>query len=475
MSGTGGNEFPDFVIDPYAEGSIEVEDLNAPMRLAQDTLFCAGHAFLSDGRLLLVGGQRSSPELGLDYALLFESRRRGEQAWMPVGSEILGGPSWYPTVTRLAGGEMLCISGFVDWGGELNRTVQLFEPRRLAVKRSPWRLLALHGEVPDVSPTGADYTHTFALPRALVRGGRERQAVMVGKSGVVHLFDYRGPTGASSQRFIAQPNARRPAPAASAAPAAGASSAMLADGRILIVGSGDEDGEGEQSLMSTAHIYDPYRDSWRAIDTGIARIYPVAILLPDGTVAVINGDGGPGDPRRPQVIDPESEAVTTGPPWPDAGKRGYHNIALLLPDGRVLCGSGESAAPREPHGPRERTDMRHYSPPYLSVLSEDERPRLTGVPAHIPYRRPATIAFEHGPIHKATLIAPGSMTHSIDMNQRCVVLFEGHADDGEVAVGGPVSPSAAPPGDYMLFVLRRVGSGDDSVLVPSVGRFVRVG
>jgi hypothetical protein len=32
----------------------------------------------------------------------------------------------------------------------------------------------------------------------------------------------------------------------------------------------------------------------------------------------------------------------------------------------------------------------------------------------------------------------------------------------------------APPGDYMLFVLTRVGRGTDGILVPSVAKIIRV-
>jgi galactose oxidase len=477
MSGTSGEAFPDFVVDPTAtDTTIAVQDLEAPMRMEQDTLFCSGHALMADGRMLLVGGQRSSPELGLEYALLFDHRDPTPAGWVPIESDILGGPSWYPTVTRLSDGAMLVISGFVDWGGEVNRTIQRFEPGYLAGSRSQWRLIAPHEEVPDVSPTGADYTHVFALPRPVEVEGRERELAMIGASGQVYFFTQAGSFAEPGDRFATGPHSRRPAPRGSEQAGAGASSAILADGRILVVGSGDEEGQGERSLATTAHIYDPHRDTWDAIETGIARTFPVAVLLPDGTVAVVNGDGGsPGDPRRPQLIDPDAGTVTTGPPWPDGGSRGYHNVAVLVPDGRVLTAAGESSGPGEPGGPRERTDLRYYSPPYLTAVDEAERPRVVSAPARIGYGEPFRFAVEQGPIHRVTLLSPGSMTHSIDMNQRAAVLFEGEAGGDELEVTGPRDAFVAPPGIYLLFVLRRVESAGGPQLVPSVGRMIRVG
>jgi galactose oxidase len=476
--GTSGDDFPNFVFDPQTEAPVEVAPMPVPMRERDDTLFCAGHAPLADGRVLEVGGQRPSPELGLRYALIFDRRGGGTGRWAAIEADILGGPSWYPTVTRLADGNMLVISGFIDWGGEVNRTIQLFDPARFDRGRAPWRMLVPHPDVPDVSPTGADYTHVFVLPRAVELEGHARQVVMVGASGEVYFFNHTEPFTDPARRFAIRPNGRRPAPGASDRPAEGASSVMLADGRILIVGGGDEGGEGEAALMSKADIYDPYRDRWRSIETGVARSHPVAVMLPDGTVAVVNGDGSPGDPRKPQIIDPDSGVVTTGPPWPDHGVRGYHNVALLLADGRVLTGSGESSGELSgrPGGPGERTDIRCYSPPYLSAVAEQDRPSIVAAEPRIEYGRSFPIRLEGGPIHRVTLVSPGSMTHSIDMNQRCVVLFYGEAEEGELAITAPSGPSIAPPGDYMLFILRAVDTtGDGSVLVPSRARFVRLG
>jgi hypothetical protein len=66
------------------------------------------------------------------------------------------------------------------------------------------------------------------------------------------------------------------------------------------------------------------------------------------------------------------------------------------------------------------------------------------------------------------------MTHSFDQSQRCVVLFDGESRGDGATVTGPRDRFVAPPGDYMLFVLRRVDVGSDAVLVPSVARMVKV-
>jgi hypothetical protein len=95
-------------------------------------------------------------------------------------------------------------------------------------------------------------------------------------------------------------------------------------------------------------------------------------------------------------------------------------------------------------------------------------------PSAIGYGERARIRVEGGPIHRVTLLALGSMTHAFDANQRCVVLFDGEARDEEVSVVGPQDAHVAPPGDYMLFVLRKVGTSGGDTFVPSVARVVRV-
>jgi hypothetical protein len=81
-------------------GRVEVDGLDPPMRMNQDTLFCAGHAPLADGRMLLVGGQRSTPELGLEYAFLFDYRTAPDRGWTPIETSILGWPGWFASRCR---------------------------------------------------------------------------------------------------------------------------------------------------------------------------------------------------------------------------------------------------------------------------------------------------------------------------------------------------------------------------------------
>ena len=77
-------------------------------------------------------------------------------------------------------------------------------------------------------------------------------------------------------------------------------------------------------------------------------------------------------------------------------------------------------------------------------------------------------------MHRVTLLGLGAMTHCFDQNQRFIELFAGESTGGKVSLEGPIDASAAPPGDYLLFLLRRVHSGESTHEVPSVAAIVRV-
>ena len=68
-------------------------------------LFCAGHAYLPDGRLLVAGGHLTDGD-GIDYAGTYDHRTN---TWTPLPA--MNGGRWYPTATTLADGRVLVISG----------------------------------------------------------------------------------------------------------------------------------------------------------------------------------------------------------------------------------------------------------------------------------------------------------------------------------------------------------------------------
>ena len=68
-------------------------------------IYCTGHAFLADGRLLVLGG--TSPDTrGLRYATIYDPATR---TWATASSMAQG--RYYPTATSLPNGDILVVSG----------------------------------------------------------------------------------------------------------------------------------------------------------------------------------------------------------------------------------------------------------------------------------------------------------------------------------------------------------------------------
>lgn len=467
-----------FVLDPsdLTGNVLNVVPLDEQGYSANDVLYCAGHVPMADGRVLYSGGSRyenlgkpTEIESGINYARLYDAT---ENRLIRIDAPMTGGPTgeegvrWYPTNTRLADSRVLVTGGFTRCCGFdfANLSLELFDYLAYKNGAPPWQVLVSHDEgLSDVAPGPVDYTHVYLLPNAVpaARGDHfDRQVAMIGGSGNVLLFNYADDLSAR-ERFAEPPNGRR------GARADGATGALLATGEIMLLGGTDD-----PTTAQRADFYDPHKDVWSSVDTHIGRFHPASVLLPDGTVLIVNGGSKPGfagDSRQPQTIDPVTLAVTTWAAWPDDPRaRGYHNIALLLKDGRVLVGGGID--PGDSRIWCERPDVRIYAPAYLS-----KGPRPTLLIGSEPIRmtvggRAASLSYANGPIRSSNgvlLMALGSMTHAFDQNQRYVALdFEASGTD-TLLVTPPANYFVAPPGDYILFLVNDSG-------VPSEGIHVRL-
>jgi hypothetical protein len=257
------------------------------------------------------------------------------------------------------------------------------------------------------------------------------------------------------------------------------SAVMYELGKILYVGGGGDQGWNTPGLnppednlpTASAEIIDLNAGSpqW-AFTSSMAnrRRHLNATVLPDGQVLVTGGTsaGGfndlSGSVHQAEIWNPASGTWTAVAS--SSVDRAYHSVSLLMPDGTVLHGgSGDADDIGGVPFPNQRSHE-IYHPPYLF---KGARPTITNVPSTAPYGTDFTVTTPNAAqITAVRLTRLASVTHAFDQNGRTMTLAFTVGADG-ISVTAPASANAAPPGDYMLFVLNRNG-------VPSVGKVLRI-
>lgn len=387
-------------------------------------LFCAGHSFLPDGRLLVTGGHISNDH-GLPAATVFHYQTN---SWSTEAPMSWG--RWYPTSTTLPNGEVLQLAGS-DEDGNTVTTPEVW------MTGGGWRKL-----------TGAVLSLSY-YPRAFV--APNGKVFVAGPSATTR---YLNTSGSGSWTTVAT----------SASYRGYGSAVMYAPGKILIMGGGGSDSNSVPK--ATAEVIDLNQASpaWRPVQSmHYARGHLNATLLPTGEVLVTGGTSGAGfnNPagavHAAEVWNPTTETWTTLAS--NSVIRIYHSTSLLLPDGRVLhSGSGDGGgSPTE-----ENAEL--FSPPYLF---KGARPVITSAPSSVGYDENFSVDTPNGAsIAKVTLIRLGSVTHAFDQNQRFNQLTFSQSG-GALSVHSPANRNLAPPGHYLLFLVNANG-------VPSVAKVIRL-
>ena len=218
--------------------------------------------------------------------------------------------------------------------------------------------------------------------------------------------------------------------------------------------------------INTTYVLDMTQSSpeWQqTASMSNARSHLNLTVLPDGNVLATGGSSDrSGDSDAHAVLDAEMWSPTTQA-WSTMAAmqtpRMYHSTAMLLPDGRVLAAGGGRDFPY----PTDYLNAEIYSPSYLF---RGPRPTIDSMPTTIDYGSSFFVATPNAAeITSVALIRNGSVTHSVDMDQRFVPLTFS-VGEGGLQVDAPADANLVPPGHYMLFIVNSDG-------VPSVAPIVR--
>jgi Domain of unknown function (DUF1929)/Chitobiase/beta-hexosaminidase C-terminal domain len=392
-------------------------------------LFCSGHGLLPDGRVFIAGGHNMADYMGLKNATIFDPNTL---TW--TAAPLMSFGRWYPTVTSLPDGRMLVSSGAINCDG-CNATVpEIYNP-----KTNSWTQLT------TASLSIPIYPHMFVLPdgRVLNTGSYELPLATRALDINAQSWTTIDPNVLDSDTAV-----------------------MYLPGKILKSGTSADSDAPYKNAVATSYVIDMTAGApaWQTVTPmHFARSYHNSTVLPDGNVLITGGEGttNPFDQSTAvyaaEMWSPTSQTYSTMASMQIA--RVYHSTALLLPDGRVLMGgSGEYGT-----GSIDQLNAEIYSPPYLFKGS---RPTVTSVPSSLTYNGQFTIQTpDAADITSVSLVRLGSATHAFNQNQRYIPLTF-TPSVGSLSVQAPLNGNIAPPGYYMLFIVKNTG-------VPSVGVFVQ--
>ena len=414
-------------------------------------MFCAGHAFLPDGSLLVAGGTTGYPdeETDTDYSGSSEAYRFDATTHRYVQVPDLASGHWYPTLVARGDGSVIAVAG-LDENSVLQSDFQIFDPAADEGTGS-WSEETASAQLFPTYPA----LHLLADGRFLYSG--------VSTFGVGDISP--GIWNATANTYTPVPGLtdldRRDMGASVLLPPA-------QDQKVMVMGGGRHDVTRIMATNTTAII-----DMKSASPTFVpgppirqGKQYLSAVILPDRTVLQSGGSNTTMMNRDKPVFKFRYSAQIYHPDtqkWEEAAAskvgRTYHSEALLLPDGRVATFGGNFANDRAEYEMR----IEVYTPDYVDKV----RPTLSVDPESTTLTRGMSATFQSDVALKwVELVRPSAVTHSNDPDQRLVDLPFTQTGTS-VTANLDANPNLTPPGWYMLF-------GVDTAGTPSVATWVKV-
>jgi WD40 repeat protein len=376
-------------------------------------------------------GVLSTGSLGIVNTNIFDP---ATSTWTRAANMNL--PRWYPTLTELADGRYVAISGnqtTTTWAD----TPEVYDPAT-----NTWTLLS---GVSTVQVHEEEYPFSYLAP--------DGRVFTIAPSADLSFFLN---VTAKSWTLVGGASGIR-----------NGSSVMYRPGKVLYSGGSDSVITVTPAKAGTAVIdVTAGTPIWRPTAAmTYSRVYHTLTMLADGAVLAVGGEQS-SDPKvvtsgvlPTEIWNPVTQTWSEGAPIATA--RNYHSTAVLMPDGRVLvAGGGHDGSTADPG----QYSSQIYSPAYLF---KGTRPVISAAPSSTRYGSTITVTTpDAASIGAVNLVSLGADTHQIDMGQHFVPLTF-TAGSGALNVQMPAVAALAPPGNYMLFIVNTNG-------VPSTATFIRI-
>ncbi len=426
-----------------------------------ENLYCSGHSFLSDGKLLVVGGGGENNETPVpDLAWIFDpdsetwdtARDKGN-ADPATNRERMHKGRWYPTLVTLGDRRVFIASG---WPAETDSKMEIYSEATgrftLVTTQDPpgdkdfGQLYPGLHHIPD--------GRVFYAPTGWGSGTIEPSASIDLFTGATPGWTDHGSTDRGKGMSVQILS--RDYPYVRVMAVGGDNSGKSTSYQVIDLSAGTLSWPSDANLPLAL-----------AETTITPRTNVNVVLLPNNTVFMCGGTSA----NQPcWLYDPDAAGSGWTQMAPLNTIRAYHSFALLIPSGEVLV-SGSNGTNDE------RNLIQIFSPPYLFLpdgtrIPDADRPQITAVTEY-PNAIHHGQTFEIGTpnpsaVDRVVLVRPMAVTHQTDSEQRVIELACPTVVNANtisvVAPNGWHPHAKAPAGCYMLFVI----SGG----VPSKAKFI---
>ena len=487
--GGSGND-PKYLDDPFPAEIFEPDEIgkqNGKVYVIsnegiQGDVFCSGHAFLPDGKLLVAGGTYKydnslfgipiPPFRGLEHSYLFDPLSLNWQRMPNMGST-----RWYPTCIMVPDGSVVVMAGLTKgfpWVF-LNK-IEVFSPKReWATLKDADRWLPLYPRLHllpngEIFYTGSYNTH-YTFPFSVTSFPSSALNTKTGKWRIIgNPHNLKREEGTTVILPLTPPGYTA---------------------QVLLIAGGTLQGKDAISNVEKIDFSenDPKYQDFEPLKH--PRYYAYPVILPDKSILVLGGKSGqkghlhddsthhhqhqhhhpedgmehhpediehhPDAVLEPELLDPKTNKWI---PMADMKvDRLYHANALLLPDGRVMT------AGSNPQRTENELRIEIFKPPYLF---RGKRPMIDKVQQEVKHGDELEIETPDAEtIQEICLIRPTVTTHCVNTEQRYVGLKFLRKSGSMLQAPIPTNKNLIPPGYYMLFIL-------DNDAIPSIARFIRL-
>jgi hypothetical protein len=399
----------------------------------------------TDGGMFLVGGSMGGNPQD-PVVKIAKSYYRNTNVWARHADMATG--RWYPGLVRLPDERLLILGGELDGPPRRTNGCEIYDPRL-----NTWTNTGPFNRPTEIPPAVTLYTGE------VLKTWRDPELYNLAS------LTWR-PAASMLQPRIGQDNGDH----------CDHEIVHLPDGRIMVVGIFPA---VTNSNTRFCEFYNPSNNTWTLGPNARAlRNRPEALILPDGRVLAFGGQySGPVSPvpvplanagtipNCTKVCDLYDPVRNGWRPMADLNRFiHYHNVTLLVPDGRVVATGGAGlTANRSFAG--DDSSIEAFEPPYLF---RGVRPRIDSLSStelvlgsNFTIRVSLTEA-----LSKLALVSARATTHWVDGGPQRFIYLDFVQNGSEITAILPSDAIKLMPGYYILYALV-----DD---IPSVGHIVRV-